>query len=506
MATIHIPSWPFPEDEVVTIHWIGSPTVDWEGKRTCQVFFRTASGEITPVAIVWGYLSEIWIGQEFVNGVPREEKPTKETSPCFCTADVKNIRYGKAVDLIPKSVYALNRKDIFHEWCCSFEYGKHTYIIPCVELARVLFARNSLFANQLLSTGGLEDLIDLSTWRVEKGELQFDFSSIVTGLTPDFANHFVSIYGNRVLREGWDHTYTQFAATGKIKTKFPQLAGLRLRYSEEELKHRNIRFIKTAELVGIPMPYSRIEYGPEKLRHTGKSADSKGVMKRRDEGDDILIDLSGTAAKRAGATTLEKSAGVSLFDGVKTRRKTKTDDTSSSVKVMKVGAAKDNYSPGDILGRGELPFLNIEHTYMEKLDSDPDFEQFCGALNVLIKREDVRLLDLVYDQIPPGKRVSTLALHGNRSRRYACAVVQKGTTMWLILELCVKDGYSISTLFVRNNGNTKECINQVIDALMRDNGSWGQINFADKTNYRKLVHWKERSVYRWAELMYEKML
>lgn len=374
-----------------------------------------------------------------------------------------------------------------------------------MELARVLYARNSLFANQLLSTGGLEDLIDLSTWHVENGELQFDFSPMATGITRNVANHFVSIYGNSVLRDGWNDTYIQFSVSGKIKTQLPQLTGLRLRCSGEELEHRKLRFVKSAELVDIPTPYSRIEYGPERLRHTGKGADPKGVMTRRDEDDDMLVDLSGTAAKRAGATSLEKSAGVPLFDGVKTIRKTKTDDEASSMKAIKTEFSEGIYSPGDILGRGELPFVNIEHTCMERIDEDPDFHLFCETLNVLMKRHDIHVLDLFYDRLPPGKRVSYLNLSGHRPRCYACAVVKKGTSVWLILELCVKDGYSISTLFVRSNGYEKKLVNQTIEKLMESNGSWSQTHFSNTTRYRTLDHRKERTTKRWAELMYRKM-
>ena len=278
-----------------------------------------------------------------------------------------------------------------------------------------------------------------------------------------------------------------------------------MRCSGEELEHRRLRFVKAAELVDIPVPYSRIEYGPEKLRHTGKGTDPKDVMTRRDEDDDMLVDPSGTAAKRAGATSLENSAGVPLFDGVKTIRKTRTDDEASSVKAIKTEFSEGIYSPGDILGWGELPFVNIEHTCMEKLELDPDFEQFCEALNVLMKRHDIQLLDLFYDRLPPGKRVSYLNLSGHRPRRYACAVVQKGTSVWLILELCVKDGYSISTLFIRSNGHEKKLVNLTIDKLMESNGSWSQNYFSDTTKYRTLDHRKERTTKRWAELMYEKM-
>ena len=214
MATIHIPAWPFPEDEVAIIHWISSPVVDQNGRKVCQVYFRTGSGNIRPVTMAWGFLPELWIGRQFKNGMPVEDIQTKDTSPIINTSFIENMRYGKARNLIPYSLYPLEKDAIYDEWCCSFEHGGYTYFIPCVELARVLYARNSLFANQLLSTGGLEDLIDLSTWRVENGELQFDFSPMATGITRNVANHYVSIYGNSVLREGWNHTYIQFSASG----------------------------------------------------------------------------------------------------------------------------------------------------------------------------------------------------------------------------------------------------------------------------------------------------
>ena len=46
MATIHIPSWPFPEDEVVMIHWISSPVVDQNGKKSVRFIFGQAQEQL----------------------------------------------------------------------------------------------------------------------------------------------------------------------------------------------------------------------------------------------------------------------------------------------------------------------------------------------------------------------------------------------------------------------------------------------------------------------------
>ena len=486
MAMNYFSTWPFPEDEIVMVHWISSPVVGRDGRKTCQVYFRTSSGAITPLTMAWGFLPELWIGRAFVNGAPQHSVPTKESSPVIYTANATDIRYGKAADLIPKHVYLLEQKEIFHEWCCSFLYGGYTYIIPCVELARVLYARNSVLANQLLSTGGLEDLIDLSSWRVEEETLMFDFAADVPKISQNFANHIVSIYGNSMLRGGWNHTYTQFAATETIKTQLPKLAGLKLRCSGVETN--KTRFVVAAELISIPYPYDRIMYGPEKLRRTGKGAEPKGVMKSRDSAEDIDVDLSGTSAKRAGATNLEQTSEISLFARVKASRKTRTDDMAPSAKVIKVNEPNEIYSPGDIIGGGKLSFVNFERQYLEEVPADADFELFCEALNQLILNRDVRLLGVEYDQLPAGKWVSVLNLQGHRPRRYVCAVLEKGNTVWIALEICNKDGYSGSTLFIRSNGREKELVNQTIDKFMKNNGSWPQIELSDTTRYRTLDH------------------
>lgn len=494
-------NWPFDEDEVVTLHWIASPIIERNGLKTCVVYFRKENGKLSSATAIWGCLPALWIGRKFANAKPlADSTPVKEIT--ISTDRIYKLKYDTARLTIPRTLYALNYYRIFDEWCCSFEHNWYTYCIPCVELARAFLARNSVLANQLISSGGLDDLIDLSSWHVDGQAVTFDFLTDTPGISKAFAKTFAAIYGTPQLHDNWKYTYSRYIATGLIKTKLPTHAYVKLSYTETG--NDKTRFVYAVEFINIKPLLREVHYGPEKTVHTGKNPEKEGIINLHLPSDECDLEITDTLAKRTQFSTEILSSSATFLDRMEATRKNNKDNSISKTRIIEQEDAEEAFSVGDISQVGQKPFINLEMRNVQ-FNNDPDFTSFCKAIRILGNYADITIIDVTFENLPQSKRISTLNMTPTRSRKYVSVLLQKGDKTWVIIELCNKDGYSISTLFTKCLGTKEELVNSIIDKLLISNGSWSRKYFP-KNEYKTLDHHESRSPERWADLMYCKML
>lgn len=494
------PNWPFSEDEEVTISWITSPWINDRGAKVCEVHFRTKEGDIKPVIVGWGYLPALWIGRKFSNRKLIKEEYSDHQVTVY-TDNITDVTYGKASEILPGK--AENQKDLLFsdEWWCSFEYRGYKYFAPCVEIARAFLARTTVLANNLLSSGGLEDMIDLSTWEVKGKNVKFDFRKETPGISGKLAKIFAAIYGMSQLHLIWNLTYTDYVASGQIRTNLPPSVKVQLFYSAE--KGTNNRFIHKINFSNMTTLFRNVLYGPPKIERSKKRTRKKQTIKKSVPSEKSELDASGTLAKKTGLTLSETSLGESFLDQMKAKRRTIKETSPANATVMEQEDIGSSFSIGDVSGAGQKPFISIELDNT-LFDADPDFTLFCRAIELLGKFEAITIGDLSFSELPQGKRISLLNMEPIRARKFACVSVQNGDDDWLIIELCNKDGYSISTLFTKCVGNKEELVNSIIDKLLLCNGSWSRKRFP-KQEYKTLDHHESRTAERWAELMFNKL-
>lgn len=224
------------------------------------------------------------------------------------------------------------------------------------------------------------------------------------------------------------------------------------------------RFIYEAEFAEIEDLIKKTVYGPAKLVRSGKRNKKKGVVNRNLPSENSELDTSGTLARRTQFTTTGDSTGGNFLDRMEVERITIKDYSETGIKVIEQEAAEETFSVGDISNAGKTAAINLEMTDVP-IDSDPDFTSFCGAIDLLSQYPGISIKGISFEDLPQGKRVSVLSIPPKRRRKYACVLLQKGADIWVIIELCNKDGYSISTLFARCMENKEELVKRIIGVL-----------------------------------------
>lgn len=275
----------------MTVHWITSPKRTEKGTLACKVFFKKNTGErLHPVETSWGILPHLWIGRVFKDREASSGVHDFSSDDTFPVNALTEVAIVTSIT-IPPRIHSLYRlPDLCSEFCVSFKYEGKTYLIPCVEVVRALYGSSTILVHQLLTTGGLDDLILRNTVKNNLPyKLEFDFSDQVSFINNKVARDFVRLYFNTALQNGFKSVYANYQEYEKIRVKIPSLDSLKL--SVKCTKFGNVRFCSICSFSEFPLP-KKVHYGPEKLQKTRTSAEN-GVVDQDNSDEDAEIEPAG---------------------------------------------------------------------------------------------------------------------------------------------------------------------------------------------------------------------
>ena len=508
MNNFKMAGWPFDENEIVTLHWITSPERVNKTARI-KVFFKVdRTDDLIPVEMAWGMLPELRIGSKFKGGKPLGMVPEKANYE-IVASKVENQMILDAARCIPTTLFNLHKNyQLCSEKCVLFMYQKKQFVIPCMELVRAIYAHNTQLANQIISTGGIENLINTASWIVNGKTVSFDFLNYSVGTNKALAQSIAILYGVEEFKNGFDSVYTNYTSNRKIAAEIPAVQKLRLDCCG--IENERTVFLTTIKRVNTPCPFDEILYGPETIKkETIKLPVYVPDPKTPEKPEIASADVS---AKQGRASQIEiEGRGFETYYPVCVSRK-KQEKTGTGNSTRRIGVpGPDTVSVNEQVGRGELPFASLTPSCEYEPEGEklvfPDkehFKCFQNALMILNKYHGFQVKSLSYDSLPSGKSISTLS--NGDGREYACAEISTDKNRWIIIELDLSDGLSISTVFIRNSENKKELVQRLLNKLMDANGHWAKSCFAGIDRYERLDHYNNRTPERWAELMYQKML
>jgi len=244
------------------------------------------------------------------------------------------------------------------------------------------------------------------------------------------------------------------------------------------------------------------------------------MLPQEGEGEVSIGDASVSAKSGAGRQIAGAHEGFLFHSTVTTTRKRDSRIQPQGAKRIEISDGENTlYSFGEPVGGGSVPSVilvskerndSILDGTSPAIEVDPDFSLFCSAIEILRSSGMLQVQYVRFGNLPEGKAISLLGPPMNKPRRYAVAKVttKRRQATWLIIELCLADGYSLSTLLVRVNQeqSSKKLANRLIDNLFEANGHWVERCFPPGIIYRTLDHRKGRSADRLAELILGKLL
>lgn len=152
--------WPEPDTTKYRIAYIKSPRKnDYLGEYSVPVHFCQTDVPYKQfeVSVPWECISDLWIGREFIAGVP--SLPRIDSSiRVFSEYEISEVY----VDLFENLGVSYGLPP--DEYGVSFMVRGQRYIVSCLDIVRCIFSYSGIIAKQLLHAEGLESLINLEEW------------------------------------------------------------------------------------------------------------------------------------------------------------------------------------------------------------------------------------------------------------------------------------------------------------------------------------------------------
>ena len=439
------------------------------------------------------------------------------------TIDFSNIRHCEiktARDALFKKLYPLEYPDLFDERCVvcysEREYRGQKFVIPCIEIYRAFLMMNSFLANRLLTTGGLSDMFVETSWKRDRRTIQFDFMPrIIQHIPKELVPVVAAIHEIPALKNMWESVYPQYVQGKPLETKIPTFDKLTLICTIKT--YLDYSLITHISGIDFGKPFDSITYGPELEKKARDSARGNDGTRTIDDGkEDVYIGPSSVSAQ----TGYVKEIGVlprsiKRLDKIQVERKRSTGNEHSHVKVWtKKTDTTDLYSPNDQVPYGDLPAVDLQpnteadasspDASIQVLLNEPDFKRFGHAIEEVLRRSSCKLKSVQCEELPSRKKYAYIS--ASRKRKYAAVEVSCYSNDWLIIELSLDGDYSISTLFIKCNGIERvQLVRQMLSKLDDANGHWSKECFPKSMSYRTLDHHSNRTISRWAELIFSKM-
>lgn len=265
MRKIHFEGyiWPFEKDVIADVCAILSPAIK-NGVRILPVYFKASSQSlIFKIDCAINAMPSLSIGSRFQNGYPVE--PREETA---WESMLSNHITDMNIMLVSEAIRETQLFNTYHlvekmleDYCVSFLYSGNRFLILCYDVVKAFYIHNSLCANQLLTSDGLNAMVQKATSTDDC--LDIDFSGICEGhLSKRFTEYIVWILCTPELRNGWESVYCKYVEKRKLVAIIPHIPNLLINY--QGITYGNTTFITALQIPEIALPFSKIYYGSKR--------------------------------------------------------------------------------------------------------------------------------------------------------------------------------------------------------------------------------------------------
>lgn len=536
---MRIQPWPFKKGEEVELYWLCSPFLDMQKGWMLEATFKTIRNEIVDIAVPWGTIPYLIIGQKYMDGLPSPTGKCGEITQ-IAIQESNLFEIGKAYD-IPFSLYYFykNQKYGFQQ-ICKFKVGDRNYYIPCLEIIRNFLTPHKVLANCIMKPGGLDLLI--SRCKITGRDLFMELSDEIKGnlVCNETACYLAWLKYDYYANNAWNSIYNTFYSNAiKLNAYNPNTELQKGTYLEVKppigkgtrLTCRGINVGKDTLILEIlsktnlNMPFDKINYTHSSLKNIELMDRDKQVriIKNEVAKDVVNMDKSGEGANKNYNEQVIDNISIG-FSFIKTPRINKVRKKKQSINTGEpdnAGILRSFETTGEdevmattqdwVYGGNinPLEFKTLEIMKEGATKGLEDFLKVVGYINELYKGLKLSLNIVL---LPKGKAFS----YYPDGERRNCAVVKiegKNELHCYIIEVGRADGWSISTFIIyplslKVNQAFEELLHKILINLINNSGHWDKQSLENEIyiRYDMVKHVSCQKIWTWKERIYNKLL
>jgi hypothetical protein len=413
----------------------------------------------------------------------------------------------ESVSCVPSSLLSLKHMDKYlcHTMCYEFKADDKTFVIPCFEVVRCLFGKYAFILNTLLHSGGLNSYIESEF--IDNGTININFTDELKSsyLQPAMINEIVWIkYSNKINQE-WESVYTSFIRDKKIIAHIPPLTGVKLLCNGFETKNtlHPIILVQSIQLIDNRIPFKRIYYThPQKIEQDDSCINTKSIVSVHYHGvnTDFADDQYATVGN--GTTqTIEGHSNTFIETPIVANMPLSNSATKSVnvyTAVLKQRSLTTNQTA--VSGTARSVEFETETSPLNAVSCPEGFEKFMAALDYLHKEPyNLAPYTVFYDF---DGNTAICFMENGQCRKWAYSTIHSSFGIFSIIEVCIVDGLSLSTLIIFSKTDPLPIVQSLIQKLMGGK-SWHKdwLKPTSEVTIYPLKHNAERSSKHWAELI-----
>lgn len=500
---LKLKNWPFEKGQKVQLIWIGEPFKE-NNKWMIDTYF--CDGKVTKKVIQdWTNIHFLSIDKYYTDGDLNSGKIIDDEGIMkTMNIDLSNImpKYNESDWNIKKSNYKSKSR--------TFSFWKHNvlYTIPIIEIVRAVLAPNSFMLNTILYNDIWEDYF---TYKIEDRNLYIYFTSQYkrSHLKNEYYNHLAWVISNdEILKMCNDIGYNMFSQ-GNLRFDF-NMTNFNIKARVKKNKHG----FTIMEIVKMNLKQIKIDeidiYHPsfEELKKSNQ-AKLRTYTYLNKNTDDRIVDNKTDGANNFDESIDEKLITHEYINIPKVKKEKarignlRTDEDNNTKKYI----LEDNTlrttgdSGGPKVARG-LQFANIS-----EIKEQGELKEFIQVLRLLEKRNDIRSVEIIIGELPPGRKFSILS-DGITKRKYAIGkLVMSDDTECSLIEV-ERDGNVLSTLILKVNilVNWERIYSILLLELVNKSGKWSNsiikkfikmgITVIRNKHIQKDINEKEEQIYK----------
>ncbi len=496
---VRLSTWPFDEDEFVTLWWLRSPWREAVNRQwRVTAVFKRESGEFKEVDFPWGLIPWLRLGQVFQNGQPIWNETTgnifKLTIP-----DSSSATLFKAADIPIIANYLLEGESNLREYCIKFQTQKGiTLVFPVLECIRAFLVPNKTLAFGLLEPNYLERVITRNEIIGKKLFLDFSEDIAKRVLSRPLAFFLARLLHDSSFRSAWDRVYRdryRLASLGNWNSSIPLMTNL-----PSFTSTWHVRGLLTGQILLIQqilevaparsLPFSELEFTHPRIKK--REYVEKPASKRQKKPKTITEKLIET---KANPPTTSKPASElpRLRSSIIETQKLKISQTGSTSITIKKPTAdiSDASSNQDSELMQKSQIVNVSDTGVGGQNRAAEFTLRL-PMDIFVATEDglddfveaIRFLDETHWDISVTWEVreftkeTLFARIADHTRKFALVKLETtGLPYCWILEFGRPDNFSISTLLfslsTQNvNAQHEDILDRLLTQVLLPQGGW----------------------------------
>ncbi|WP_394903228.1 Tn7-like element transposition protein TnsE [Clostridium butyricum] len=495
-----IKSWPFGKGEKVKLTWIGEPFKQ-NNKWMVYAYFKGASAT-RRIILDWASIHFLSVEKYYTDG-------NLNSSEAVQNAEVIDINLnGIKAEYKEKDweIWGTGFKEKTKSKTFNFLKNGVLYTIPIIEVIRAVLAPNKFMLNRILEMDTFESYF---TYEMKNGKLDIHFTSEYESklLKSKKVYHLAWIITNiSVLRmfnsvgQGiwekekleYDFLLDKFSIRARVekKDKFIRILEIiALNKKAINAEEINIFHPSLEESKASNDTKKRKYVSNNGLRDRELASDADGSTKKSDEIDTFMIN--------------HEYERVTKINKKKTGRKIirSTEDKNTKTYVLDNDNLRTTADNG-----GEDVIKGLEFRNISEIKEKGELQKFIELLMLLEKRQDVKSVELIIDNIPEGKKFSKLK-DEIRKRKYAVGKITiiDGTQICLIDVEREDKALSMLILKANNLVNWKRICSILIIGLVNESGKWSSyiiekiqqhgVLCIRKKHTKKCIHEREIQIY-----------